>query len=195
MKQCTKCGQVLNESMFNKRAGSKDGLRTECKVCQRNYNLRYYETPEGKQKHSEYMNTNKKYYQEYERNYFNRRKELSELNKLDRYISLNLCHSIRKPKKFDLISQYLDFTYGSFLVHLELQFTPEMNWENYGEYWEIDHIIPKQKLKYNSPEDKNFKICWSLANLRPLTVVENRQRPKDGRDIPENIIQNIMNGV
>lgn len=112
---------------------------------------------------------------------------------LDRYILLNLCHSVRNPEKFDLICQYLDFTYGSFLVHLESQFTSEMNWENYGEYWEIDHIIPK--LKYNSPEDKNFKIYWSLANLRPLTVAENRQRPKDGKDISEDIIQNTMNGV
>lgn len=195
MKQCTKCGQVLDESMFNKRASTKDGLRTECKTCQRNYNLKYYATPVGKQKHDEYMNKHKKCYQEYERNYSNRRKELSKLNELDRYVSLHLCHSIRNPREFDFICQYLDFTYGSFLVHLESQFTSEMNWENYGEYWEIDHVIPKQKLKYNSPEDKNFKICWSLKNLRPLVVSENRSRPKDGRDIPNSVIQNIMNGV
>lgn len=195
MKQCTKCGQLLGESMFNKRADTKDGLRTECKICQRNYNLKYYATSIGKQKHDEYMNTHKKYYQNYERKYSNRRKELYKLNKLDRYISLNLCHSVRNPEKFDLICPYLDFTYGSFIVHLESQFTPEMSWNNYGEYWEIDHIIPKQKLRYNSPKDKNFKICWSLSNLRPLEKSANRSRPKDGRDISNIIVENIINGV
>lgn len=195
MKQCTKCKQILDESMFNKRKDTKDGLRTECRTCQCNYNKTYYETFEGKQKHLEYMNDHKKQYQEFEKNYSNKRKELYRLNILDRYITLNLCHSIRKPNTFNLISQYLNFTYEDFILHLEKQFIGQMCWSNYGSYWEIDHIIPKQKLKYNSPEDKNFKICWSLTNLRPLSIIENRSRPKDGRDIPENIIQNIMNGV
>lgn len=188
MKQCTKCGQLLDESMFNKRASTKDGLRTECRTCQCDYNRKYYETFEGKQKHNEYMNTHKSHYQEYEKSYSNRRKELYELNKLDRYITLNLCHSIRKPNNFRLIESYLSFTYNDFLEHLESQFTPEMSWDNYGSYWEIDHIIPKQKLKYNSVEDKNFQICWSLTNLRPLEKSLNRSRPKDGRDISEDIL-------
>ena len=42
MKQCTKCKQWKDESEFNKRKDSKDGLRTECKICQRDYNKNYY---------------------------------------------------------------------------------------------------------------------------------------------------------
>ena len=68
-----------------------------------------------------------------------------------------------------------------------------MNWDNYGTYWEIDHIIPRNLFNnifdYKS---KNFQICWSLMNLRPLEKSLNRQRPKDGRDIPEEIKQKIL---
>lgn len=60
-----------------------------------------------------------------------------------------------------------------------------MSWDNYGEYWEIDHIIPKSQFDFTSYNDIGFQICWSLMNLRPLTVSENRSRPKDGSDVPE----------
>jgi len=43
-----------------------------------------------------------------------------------------------------------------------------MNWENYGSYWEIDHIVPLSAFKITSYEDESFKNCWSLKNLRPL---------------------------
>lgn len=78
--------------------------------------------------------------------------------------------------------------------HLESQFTPEMNWDNYGSYWELDHIIPQNLFNFNSSQDSDFQICWSLANLRPLTVKENRSRPRDGSDVPEELKQQIMKG-
>lgn len=77
--------------------------------------------------------------------------------------------------------------------HLESQFTSKMSWLNYGEYWELDHIIPKDSFTFNSYEDKAFKICWSLMNLRPLTISENRSRPHDGSDILKDTKDNIMN--
>ena len=43
-----------------------------------------------------------------------------------------------------------------------------MNWNNYGEYWEIDHIIPQNLFNMTTAESKDFQICWSLMNLRPL---------------------------
>lgn len=77
--------------------------------------------------------------------------------------------------------------------HLESQFTPEMSWDNYGTYWEIDHIIPQNLFHIETENDKDFQICWSLANLRPLEKSLNRQRPKDGSDIPDSVKQNILN--
>jgi hypothetical protein len=81
------------------------------------------------------------------------------------------------------ISEYLPFTITELRKHLEQQFEPWMTWENYGKYkaktwddndpstwtWQIDHIIPQSDLPYSSMEDDNFKKCWSLENLRPLS--------------------------
>lgn len=38
MKQCSICKQWKDELKFNKRKDTKDGLRTECRICQIEYN-------------------------------------------------------------------------------------------------------------------------------------------------------------
>lgn len=62
-----------------------------------------------------------------------------------------------------------------------------MTWQNWGKYyvrtwddtdqstwtWQIDHIIPQSKLLYTDIDDENFKKCWSLENLRPLSAKQN----------------------
>jgi hypothetical protein len=72
--------------------------------------------------------------------------------------------------------------------YLEQRFEPWMTWNNYGTYkgediwkdndittwtWQIDHIIPQSDLPYSSMEDDNFKKCWALENLRPLSAKQN----------------------
>lgn len=66
------------------------------------------------------------------------------------------------------------------------QFEPWMTWGNHGRYsklwndndsltwtWQIDHIISQSKLPYTSMTDENFKKCWALENLRPLSAKQN----------------------
>lgn len=84
------------------------------------------------------------------------------------------------------------YTFENLAKHLESQFTSEISWDNYGSYWEIDHIIPQNTFNIQSADDKQFKLCWSLMNLRPLEKSMNRQRPRDGSDIPEELKQNIL---
>lgn len=55
---------------------------------------------------------------------------------------------------------------------IEFQFTLEMSWENYGSYWEIDHIKPVSKFPPSTPPN----IVNSLCNLKPLLVSENRKK-------------------
>lgn len=84
-------------------------------------------------------------------------------------------------------SEYLSYTMDELKVHLEKQFEPWMSWENQGRYdrrswddnnsstwtWQIDHIIPHSSLPYTDMEDENFKKCWALENLRPLSAKQN----------------------
>lgn len=67
----------------------------------------------------------------------------------------------------------VDYTLTKLMNHLELKFKGNMSWENYGEVWHIDHIIPKSKFHFQNTNDSEFKICWALENLQPLFKSEN----------------------
>ena len=40
----------------------------------------------------------------------------------------------------------------------EYNFTSEMNWDNYGSYWSIDHIIPVCKFDLTIEDEKLIKV-------------------------------------
>lgn len=96
--------------------------------------------------------------------------------------------------------KYLDYDMQALKDHLENQFESWMTWDNYGTYnraiwndndsitwtWNLDHISPQSELPYTTMEDENFKKCWKLSNLRPLSSKQNnldgvlRKRHKNG---------------
>lgn len=39
-----------------------------------------------------------------------------------------------------------------------------------------DHARPIASFNFNSPDDKEFKDCWALSNLRPLEAKENMSK-------------------
>lgn len=66
----------------------------------------------------------------------------------------------------------LPFTREQFLKHIKKQFKEGMSFDNYGE-WHVDHKIPIDAFNFQTPEDHDFKICWSLKNLQPLWAKDN----------------------
>jgi hypothetical protein len=50
----------------------------------------------------------------------------------------------------------------------------KMNWENYGTYWHIDHIIPCSSFDLTDPEQQ--KECFNYMNLQPMIATENLQK-------------------
>ena len=68
----------------------------------------------------------------------------------------------------------------------EYNFTKEMNWNNYGSYWSIDHIIPVCKFDLTI-EDEKLK-CWNWSNMMPVTVKYNSSK----KEIDINQINNII---
>lgn len=67
----------------------------------------------------------------------------------------------------------MQWSVDELIIHLESQFSNKMSWDNYGSYWQVDHIIPVSKFKYETHKDDDFKACWALSNLRPLCKIEN----------------------
>jgi NTP pyrophosphatase (non-canonical NTP hydrolase) len=76
---------------------------------------------------------------------------------------------LKGGKKWESVVGY---SFEDLKKHLQGQFTPEMSWENYGSFWEIDHIIPKKNFK----ENEDISVIWNLKNLQPLEVNLNRSK-------------------
>jgi hypothetical protein len=96
--------------------------------------------------------------------------------KSDKRLRSRLNHSFRDGlvrNKVRGIWEVLPYTPQQARKHFEARFDKGMNWDNYGTYWHIDHIRPQASLPYVTTRCQNFKHCWSLNNLEPLTVSEN----------------------
>jgi len=67
--------------------------------------------------------------------------------------------------------QLLGCTSVQFRDHLQSQFTPEMNWENYGSFWCVDHISPLSAFDLTKPHQQ--RLAFHYSNCRPLGKLEN----------------------
>ena len=69
----------------------------------------------------------------------------------------------------------------------------EIKFDLRNENWMVFTSTPeKEEVLMCVLESRDFQICWSLMNLRPLEKSANRSRPKDGRDIPQEIKDKIL---
>ena len=132
-----------------------------------------------------WSNDKKKYNREY-----TRKLRKNPKYRLDCSLSALIYQKLKKNKGGRKWENLVGYTLKDLTIHLENLFDENTNWENYGSYWELDHIKPKNTFTYIDAEDKEFKECWALSNLRPLEKILNRSRPKDGRDILTNQITN-----
>jgi hypothetical protein len=101
------------------------------------------------------------------------RKSLENIQrKLKSNISRRIRNSLssKKSKTMDYIGCSID----DFKKWLEYQFTNDMNWENYGKVWNIDHVKPCSSFDLTNEE--NIKECFSWENSRPLNVIENASK-------------------
>lgn len=78
------------------------------------------------------------------------------------YIALKGYMSSKNSSTSEIIGCSIAF-YRRWIEH---QFTPEMNWDNHGEYWHIDHVRPC--ASFNLADNKEFKSCFNWRNVRPV---------------------------
>lgn len=209
---CTQCAQLKTDSDFYKNGAGK--LILICKSCIKKNNSEYYEKNKDfvLERIIKYQQVNKQKIKVRKKKYYQDNRELKikqqtkyraknlrafyERHKSDpKYrirhtLSLSILRSLKKNnsnKSGKSIIKYLFFSIQELKEHLESQFEPWMNWDNYGVYrklvwddndqstwtWNIDHIIPHSTFRYTSMEDDDFKKCWALDNLRPLSAKQN----------------------
>jgi hypothetical protein len=96
--------------------------------------------------------------------------------RLNNNMASSIRHSIGIAKNNQKWESLVGYTVDRLKAHIENLFTPKMNWENWGTFWELDHKIPISVHNYSSPEDIDFKKCWALSNLQPLERIKNRKK-------------------
>lgn len=79
-----------------------------------------------------------------------------------------LKNGFKKGKTLEMLGCSVE----DFKLYLEKKFTPEMNWENYGSYWELDHIKPCDAFDLSKLEEQNK--CFIFTNIQPLEKIKNR---------------------
>lgn len=208
-KVCSCCGKLLPISNFYFCRSTTDGYQGQCKNCEsekaavRKQNMTEEQKRQRMQYLVEYNAKNRDRIKDYQKQHRKQNKEkLQQMekqrymnNRLNKLMSTMIYHSLRENKAERHWEDLVPYNLQQLKEHLESQFTPEMNWDNQGSYWEIDHIIPQNLFNFETENDIDFKICWSLMNLRPLEKAENRRRPKDGSDISQETKDSIISQI
>ncbi len=169
-----------------------------CKECNRKKNRernkkRYHEDPNHKQQQ---LDRTKKYIKE--TGYWakwreNNRDKIKEINQNTKEykrqwaqkqrkenIQYRLKENIRSrinlslKNKSNSSKELLGCPIEKYIVYLEKQFDQNMTWENYGTYWEIDHIKPIST--FDLTNEQEIKKCFNYQNTKPLSINENRQK-------------------
>jgi 5-methylcytosine-specific restriction endonuclease McrA len=177
MKICKKCQEEKELDQFCKRKDIKDGLHRYCKLCMNGKFKEYYRDnkeehnirsnkwiQENKEYHkklvNEHYHNNKDYYRQWNQN----KMEIDPLFRLRHAINALINFHLKEGKSQSSID-YLGCTIQEYKEYIEPMFTPEMNWNNYGSYWEIDHIHPLSKGG-----------SFHYTNTQPLIISVNRTK-------------------
>jgi hypothetical protein len=69
---------------------------------------------------------------------------------------------------------YFGLDIQSFREWIEIQFTEDLNWDNFATSWQFDHIVPVAYFDFNKEED--LKLCWNFINIRVEKIELNKVR-------------------
>lgn len=194
MKKCTKCLEEKEFSCFSNDRKRKDGLKLNCKDCDKKY---YFLNKEKilkriynyRKSNKELISLSKKgKYKEYNKLYKLKNKDRIKLHKKLRLkydvkykilktLRNRIRHVIKRDKgiKFNKTSILLGCSIEEFKIYLESKFKEGMTWENYGIFgWHIDHIKPCCSFDLTKEEEQNK--CFHYTNLQPLWAKENLEK-------------------
>lgn len=176
--------------------------RQKLKEKKRKYDLEYRAKNKSKlsEQWKSYDQKNKAEIRERKKKYVKQRRSVDPVFKIRHYLSKSInfrLKSMLSSKCGASVTKHLAYSIQELKEYLQSLFYSEnnktlygeywMNWGNYGKYnsktwkdnepstwtWTIDHIIPQSNLPYTSMQDDNFKKCWALENLRPLSAKQN----------------------
>ena len=165
MIKCNKCNKEKDIKDFYKsnHPSHSQGYITPCKKCLKDQQKSRY-TGDYHKTRLQNLSSEQKLLrtQQLTENAKKRRKDPK--TRLKESLRARIYNSMKDSKDRSTL-EYLGCSVDQYKIHLESQFTPEMNWENWGSYWEIDHIVPLSKGG-----------TFHFSNTQPLTITDNRKK-------------------
>lgn len=182
MYECIKC-KINKETKYFPRTPA-DNRSSVCKECtlQRGRKYKKDNAKDISEKRKVYLKENSDHTKERYRLYCKNNKEkINQIarNYRDNHIGSKLRDNIsrrlrQKLNKNDLTSSYLGTNIDIIKKWLESNFTHEVNWDNYGSFWHIDHVFPINK--FDLEDSENIAICFNWKNLYPLNAFDNKSK-------------------
>ena len=147
----------------------------------RKHHKRYYQinSEKIKERSKQYKENNPERIREIQRETHKRWRSKKYKTNLKFNLSCRMGKAIYKSLKISKNGKkwqtLVGYTLNDLIKQLEITMPKDYNWWDYlNGRLHFDHIIPIRAFKFKTPEDKEFKQCWSLYNLRLLTAKENR---------------------
>jgi len=63
-----------------------------------------------------------------------------------------------------MYAPYFGLDIENYRKWIELQFTNGLSWENFGSFWQFDHVVPIACFDFSTKED--LQLCWNFINIR-----------------------------
>tara|TARA_R110000782_G_scaffold6934_1_gene23555 strand:+ start:100 stop:726 length:627 start_codon:yes stop_codon:yes gene_type:complete len=202
MKKCSKCKLEFPLTEFSKDRSRKDGYKYNCKSCARsiqtasrnkkpdyyknkskiyfdqNREYFYQKTKEWNSKNPEKVKKWQREWREKNPKYANEWQKNERKNNPQYRIKFNLRERMRKALKGNWKQgktvELLGLSILEYKEYLSKQFDENMTWDNYGVYWEIDHIKPCSSFDLTNLEEQ--KECFIFTNTQPMIISDNRRK-------------------
>jgi hypothetical protein len=187
---CKYCEKIVEIELFRKN-------RKKCKNCERKCGREYRKSDYGKQKAKIWSTNNKERHAKLQSDWAkNNRTYLN--NKFNERIKTDFNFKMKKTCQRHLLlnlnkkmstMKYFSCSVELFTKWLEFCFTGDMNIDNHGTKWHLDHVIPVSLFDLNK-ETERF-LCFHYLNYMPLYAEDNIR--KQNKIIYSQIIKHIDN--
>lgn len=87
---------------------------------------------------------------------------------------LALRRYVIESKAAESYAPYFGMDVKGFRQWIELQFTGELNWNNFADSWQFDHIVPVTYFDFTDESD--LFLCWNFINIRVESIELNKNR-------------------